>query len=613
MNATTKSETPPHNFFEKFRAEEGHDDFNFERIGREVGLGEALEIAQEITQSMTTDCDEDFEHDLRMIEAELGRRIREINGFQSHEEEWRLGVADLKAGRTVGGIVPNRYEYHLSLARKSGNASECDQEAVDSTTGERVVRRYGQEIAAYASHVDEIECAENDDRLFVEVGRDASRVVPIDLQDKVARGGDFTVEDVGILELAGWSKSDIEKLVGVETLCVILAKKINHDETWSLDDLLAGDSNDNSEAVFASLGNLGGAFIVSDPGIGKSSLVVQCAIGLACNRPEVSLNMKSHVGPLRQLVIQAENNKEATRAAVTGVIDHFGLTPDEKHLLRENVQWKRWSGLNCRGLAFLERLERTIEEFEPRVVWVDPLFSFFEGSLKDEDRCTEFFYGNVNDILARTGTSVVFVHHAPKASHSGRRARGCERTHHGFGSAVLGAWAREIFVLEERHGKGFPRKSATLAATKQLQGQAGFRSFEGDKPVDEIVIQHGEGGVYWEQRSDPQQEKRAAKNLPENQKREKIVGFYVEAFDAIRKERGGDVVPKRELEARVLARVKNEHGFTQSEAKGEAVQRALGIHDTLLNEEPPSECLFRVRDANGNGSGTRLVERAESS
>lgn len=213
-------------------------------------------------------------------------------------------------------------------------------------------------------------------------------------------------------------------------------------------EILAPDEIDSDLPDDNLLGNRfltrGGTWLlVAQSGIGKSVFALQGAVSFAVGRDLFGLKAAK---PLRQLIVQAENNALDVQETYRGVCDGLKLTDAERRLLRENlrvVQADRHTGADF--ARFLDWLCRRVK---PDVVWIDPLLAYIGGEISRMADCAKFLRNGLNPVIHDHGIGVVVVHHTgkpPKGDDA--KLAGADMAYLGIGSSDLTNWARATSTI----------------------------------------------------------------------------------------------------------------------------------------------------------------------
>lgn len=247
---------------------------------------------------------------------------------------------------------------------------------------------------------------------------------------------------------------------------------------------------------------LGGSLvIVSQSGVGKSSLNMQLGIGWALGRDDMTFSIKP-VRPLKSLILQAENDEGDLAEAAQGVVNAFKLTPEERKLANGNLLWHRITTYT--GAEFCRKLEDLVTLHKPDIAWIDPLINFIGDDLSEASVIANFCTGWLNAISRKTGVIFALIHHTGKPPKEGSaRGTNSDLAYAGLGSSALVNWAREVMVLSRVKAPEGDPATFTLTACKRRK-RAGMRD-TGGEVSEEIYIRHaGDGTIRWEQCEKPE-------------------------------------------------------------------------------------------------------------
>lgn len=286
-------------------------------------------------------------------------------------------------------------------------------------------------------------------------------------------------------------------------------------EEFTIDQLLAYDYKNDPNTVLGDrwLCRGGTLVIVSQSGVGKSSLQRQLESGWALDRPDMTFGIKPK-RPLKQLLIQAENDIGDMAEVVAGVREAFDLTPEEVAKWRDLSSSRRIT--EYAGAAFLRKLEALVLDLRPDLVWIDPLNNFIGDDISKADVVSNFCVQGLNTIANRCGTTFVLIHHTgkPKDEKYMESASGSDLAYLGLGSSILTNNAREVLVMPRiKTPNEDDPKTFRLVATKRGK-RAGMMSMMpngdpmGSNPTDSIFIRHSDDGrIYWKQCPKPVERK----------------------------------------------------------------------------------------------------------
>lgn len=251
--------------------------------------------------------------------------------------------------------------------------------------------------------------------------------------------------------------------------------------------------------------------IVSQAGVGKSTLIAQLSIGWALGRKDLSFAIEP-IRPLKSLVLQAENDDGDLAEMMQGVFGGFSLTPDERKAVNENLLFHRISDKT--GEDFLRVAEALVNLHQPDILWIDPLLNFIGADINDQREIASFCQQGLNALSARTGVVNVLIHHMgkpPKDAKAWASMTGSDLAYAGLGSSALTNWARELLVFRRVQSEGLP--TFELTATKRRK-RAGMRDMETGEISESIYIQHSGHGMTWKQCPSPENDVGSNRQAP---------------------------------------------------------------------------------------------------
>ena len=240
----------------------------------------------------------------------------------------------------------------------------------------------------------------------------------------------------------------------------------------------------------------GSLVIVGQSGVGKSSLCMQLMILWALGRPAFNV---APIGPLRSLLIQAENDIGDLAEMYQGVREGMELTPEEEALLDERITIYR--DTTRTGEEFVSAAAALVDRHKPDLVWADPLLNYIGDDISEQRVISEFCCQQLNRVSLRTGVIWCLLHHTGKPSKDPKASThwtASDLAYSGIGSSALTNWARETAVLVRvKTSEGIP-PTFQLSMTKRRL-RAGLLSTAGE-PTDSIFLRHSDrGGICWEQ------------------------------------------------------------------------------------------------------------------
>jgi hypothetical protein len=274
------------------------------------------------------------------------------------------------------------------------------------------------------------------------------------------------------------------------------------DETWTVEQLLGYDVDHDPNAVVGwhegrttrYLCKGYGAWLISQSGIGKSTLAWQQSICLVLNRPFCGI---CPVRPLRVLIVQSENDIGDNAETLQGIADSMpNLSAKDMDQIKANLKVIRCRGKT--GSKFCQWLEREVVIHRADVVYVDPLLRFAGIEVSRQDQVTQFLNNDLDPVLARTGVVMIGIHHTgkPKGKQETKGQTIYDMAYSGIGSSELVNWARAITIIE----------AVDQGAFRMILSKRGNRAFaqhpDGTNSIF-IYLKHSTGKVYWEQTDPP--------------------------------------------------------------------------------------------------------------
>lgn len=236
----------------------------------------------------------------------------------------------------------------------------------------------------------------------------------------------------------------------------------------------------------------GGALLVGQTGIGKSSLAMQAAVSWAAGKDLFGL---TPARPLKSLVIQAENDRGDLSEQLRGVLAGLEVDPAA---VEERLFFILQDSLT--GPVFTTWLRAIVAVHRPDLLWIDPLLSYLGGDVSDQRTVSAFLRNGLNPVLHESGCAAIIVHHTPKPPRDAdarARSRVQDLSYLGMGSADLPGWARAVLVLREQDGGSFELRAAKRG------GRAGFLDSQGS-PANPVYLHHSPTRICWERAAEPE-------------------------------------------------------------------------------------------------------------
>ena len=243
------------------------------------------------------------------------------------------------------------------------------------------------------------------------------------------------------------------------------------------------------------LSRKGSMLIVGNTGIGKSSLVmqmmIQWALGVGCFGILPAR-------PLKSLLVQGENDEQDLAEMRDGVAGSLRLTEAQQRLVNRSV-------VVCHEVErssdkFVDEvLERLINEHEPDLVWIDPVFQYLGGDSNQQEDVSSFLRQQLGSLLKRHQCAVVLIHHTNKPSRARSGPNNINpllRAYDAAGSAEFGNWPRAMLSLQSTNDRAIYK----LVAAKR-GGRLGWRMADGSTPSFTKLLTHSHqpGVIFWEE------------------------------------------------------------------------------------------------------------------
>ncbi|MCX8155968.1 MAG: AAA family ATPase [Verrucomicrobiae bacterium] len=197
----------------------------------------------------------------------------------------------------------------------------------------------------------------------------------------------------------------------------------------------------------------GGQMVIAGPaGVGKSRLALQLAVCLATGRP--FLNIQTHNGPLRILVVQAENGHHRLHRDLTAL--RRWVEPEDWQKVDANVRFlpqQIVQDMQPGKTESLVSLARYCDRALADLVIIDPLNYFILGDPNsDQDMFNTLQWLRSTIRSGNPARAIVLIHHSLTGRAAAIKATGYERGSFARNSKVLLGWTRgqiNIVAYEE--------------------------------------------------------------------------------------------------------------------------------------------------------------------
>lgn len=241
--------------------------------------------------------------------------------------------------------------------------------------------------------------------------------------------------------------------------------------------------------------------VTSSTGVGKSSLVVQCALNWARGKTFLAEPMR----PLKICIIQAEDSErdlqEQADGMRRGLVEVDGWTPEEVRSAEECVFFSD-DFIGLVGDDFIDRLRefQAVKRFD--LIVINPVQAFFGGDVSDQEAVSRFCRAGLDPIMKGEETSccMMIVMHTSKQQ-SGKKEGQNNVDDYGeymmTGSHEWADWSRAIFAFLKEGKSDFVFALKAAKRGRRLQ----WRDEDG-KIVTKKMMKHSEGFIYWQEATD---------------------------------------------------------------------------------------------------------------
>jgi hypothetical protein len=245
-----------------------------------------------------------------------------------------------------------------------------------------------------------------------------------------------------------------------------------------------------------------GALFVSTSGMGKSSSSIQAAVTWGVGQPFFGIKPN---GPLRSLIVQAEDSDGDVGEVWVSVAASLNLTPKETELASKNVTIV--TERVRRGSAFIAALRGWVRDLKPDLVWINPLLAFIDGDVNDAKDTGKFLREGLNGLNEPPTFAYIVIHHTTKPPSGKDKKAGRawnEIMYDMAGSADLTNWARAIISLRPTPTQGefelvLAKRGRRAGVTREVEHGMGTRL----ETVTTIPLKHAEGTIPVPGRSRP--------------------------------------------------------------------------------------------------------------
>jgi hypothetical protein len=228
----------------------------------------------------------------------------------------------------------------------------------------------------------------------------------------------------------------------------------------------------------------GCGWIAGEEKLGKSFYALEEALCLALRMPVCG----TFDVPTRQrvLFIEEEDSPQRVKDRVDALLRGHGKDPDDPAVREELNEWFRvavWTNFSLDDPDMVLSLDKTVEEFKPRVVYLDALRKMTTRDLNPQHEASKLV-NTLDDRRRKHGCIFRVLHHYRKGQTHGRVARGSQEI---IGSFVLGAWA-EVSLFFEPIGKQYGVAKAQVQTKDGMPPEPFKIVIESEGPRDRPTI-----------------------------------------------------------------------------------------------------------------------------
>jgi hypothetical protein len=254
-------------------------------------------------------------------------------------------------------------------------------------------------------------------------------------------------------------------------------------------------------------GTVGG--LVSQGGLGKSTIIIQAAMGVAC--PEANL-LGIDIGKHgRVAILAAEDPDESLHHRFFKMSRHFN--PEVRQILKENLRVSPCVGHGVDLMS--DEWQDTIEEAATgAVLLVMDTLTRFHGLNENDGADAKAIMSKMEGIATRTGASILYLHHVNKSA-----------AMNGMTDLQQAARGSSVFVDNARWLSFVAGMSEDEAKKSSIQNddRRNYLRFNISKqnygpPIKDCWFKRGDGGVLLPVDFDDAKPKRAAKKEVQHDK-----------------------------------------------------------------------------------------------
>ena len=144
----------------------------------------------------------------------------------------------------------------------------------------------------------------------------------------------------------------------------------------------------------------------------------------------------------------------------------------------------------------MSRLDSEVRRLKPDLLWLDPLFAFMEGAVKDQEAASHFLRTLIQPFIVMHNLGVIILHHTNKPPSGNEKStwQSGDFAYVGSGSIEFANWARAVLFL-----RSIGKPDVFELMLPKRGKRAGITDTNGT-PVTSVLIRHARkpGTIFWE-------------------------------------------------------------------------------------------------------------------
>ena len=234
--------------------------------------------------------------------------------------------------------------------------------------------------------------------------------------------------------------------------------------------------------------------VTGPSGIGKSTLITQLCIALACGREEFGFKPTKS---LKILIIQGENDEGDVAEQRDGAIAGLQLNETEMNEVNQNVMVLRSNSMT--GEEFIKLVvSPNLRQHQFDVLVIDPALAYLGGNAKEQEIVGEFLRTHLQKVLGEFNCACLLVHHTNKPpTHQGKVQWSGADSYLEGGSAEFRNVPRAAITLIPIGVTGMYELSVPKRG-----GRLGWKNEAGEPTIKKFIKQSTTNRLFWEPASE---------------------------------------------------------------------------------------------------------------